>query len=168
MARKRTEVRWWQRLVQRFASTEVGITVFSHVLHHIDRLLLTLSGGRVSVPGALAGLPTVRLTTVGAKTGTERTVPVVALRDGEKCVLVASNWGRERHPAWYHNLSENPVVKLTREDTTERYIARDATEEERAEYWEWATDTYPGFEAYDRRSGDREIPVVVLKPPEEE
>jgi len=71
---------------------------FSHTLHHVDRGLLRLSGGRVSIPGALAGLPVIRVTT-GAKTGTERTVPLVGLRDGERWVLVASNWGRERHPS---------------------------------------------------------------------
>lgn len=149
--------------MQKLPSTEVGARVFSHTLHHVDRVLLGISGGRVSVPRLLAGLPTVRLTTVGAKTGKERTVPVLGLRDGETWVLFASNWGDDRHPAWYHNLRANPAVELTHGDRTRRYVAREATEDEREEYWERATDLYVGFEPYRRRT-DRRIPVVVLEP----
>lgn len=160
-------IRPWQRFVQRFASLRVVSWIFSHTLHYVDVVLMRLSGGRVSIPRQLAGLPVVRLTTIGAKTGKVRTVPLVGLRDGENWVLIASNWGNERHPAWYHNLKANPAVELTHEDETERYIARDATDDERAEYWERASEIYPGYEAYRERSGDRQIPVVVLEPAED-
>lgn len=158
--------RWWQRLGQRFAATRAGSWFFSRTLHHVDRALLRVSSGRLSVPKLVAGLPVVRLTTVGAKTGEERTVPVLGLRDGDRWVLVASNWGGEDHPAWYHNLRATPEVELTHEDRTDRYVAREATEEEREEYWDRATELYLGFEPYRRRSGDRQIPVVVLTPRE--
>lgn len=167
MAQEGAKVRPWQRLVQRIASLRVVSWIFSHTLHYLDRILMRLSGGRVSIPRQLAGLPVVQLTTIGAKTGKERTVPLVGLRDGEDWVLVASNWGSERHPAWYHNLQANPAVELTHDEETERYVARDATEEERAEYWERASELYPGYEAYRERSGDRQIPIVVLEPAEE-
>jgi deazaflavin-dependent oxidoreductase (nitroreductase family) len=132
-------------------------------LHHVDPVLMRLSGGRVSVPEVLAGLPTVRLTTTGAKTGKARTVPVLGLPDGERWVLFATNWGGDRHPAWYHNLRANPEVELTYRDDTGRYVARDATADERATYWDRARALYVGFEAYKRRT-DREIPIVVLEP----
>lgn len=167
MTEDRTGPRWWQRLAQRLAASRVGSWLFSHTLHHVDRVLMRLSGGKVAVPTVLAGLPVVRLTTTGAKTGTERTVPVLGLQDGERWVVVASNWGSEDHPAWYHNLQADPTVELTHGDRTARYRARDATESERAEYWSRASDLYLGFEPYRDRSGDREIPVVVLAPTEE-
>lgn len=116
---------------------------------------------------SLAGLPTVRLTTTGATTGLERTVPVMGIPDGEKWVLIASNWGGDSHPAWYHNLCANPEVAVTYKDRTERYLAHDAAGETRERYWKRATDLYAGFEPYDRRAGDREIPIVVLEPVEE-
>lgn len=156
----------WQRGLQRIAATRVGSTLFSHTAHHLDRVLLGLTGGRVSTAEVFAGLPTIRLTTTGAKTGKERTVPVMGLRDGEAWVVVASNWGGERHPAWYHNLRADPEVRVTYRDRTERYVAREAAGEERAAYWTRAKRLYRGFERYERRSGDREIPVVVLEPPE--
>lgn len=155
--------RWWQRWLQVLPSTRPGAWVFSRVAHRVDRVLLGCSGGRVSMSQVLAGLPTVRLTTTGARTGREHTVPVMGMRDGERWVLVASSWGSDDHPAWYHNLRANPEVELAYGDRTDRYVARVATGEERARYWTRATELYAGFEAY-RRRADREIPVVVLTP----
>jgi deazaflavin-dependent oxidoreductase (nitroreductase family) len=106
----------------------------------------------------------VRLTTTGAKTGIERTVPLVGLRDGEEWVLIASNWGRDEHPAWYHNLRANPEVRLGHEGQTGRYVARVTTGGERDAYLELASEAYVGYDLYRRRSGDRSIPVVVLTP----
>lgn len=143
-----------------------GAWLLSHTLHHVDRLLLGVSNGRYSIPEVFAGLPVVQLTTTGAKSGREHTVPVVGLQDGDDWILVASNWGGERHPAWYHNLRANPEVELAVADDPEPYVAREATEAEYEDYWEWAVDVYPGFRAYRRRSGDREIPIVVLEPAE--
>ena len=109
----------------------------------------------------------VQLTTVGAKTGRERTVPLLGLPDRDRWVLFASNWGGDRHPAWYYNLQANPTVELAYEGTTGTYAARDATPDERTEYWEAARQLYVGFEAYQQRT-DREIPVVVLTPADDE
>lgn len=158
------EPRWWQRVVQWFAATRPGAWLFSRTTHHLDRILMRWTGDRVSTSRVLAGLPTVRLTTIGAKTGKERTVPVMALPDGEDWIVVASNWGGEKHPAWYHNLKANPEVELSYLGETHRYVAEEATGEEYASYWRRAARIYPGFDHYRRRSGDREIPIVVLSP----
>ena len=145
----------------------VGTRLLSRTLHYVDLFLMRLTDGRISVPGSLLGLPVVRLTTAGARTGKERTVPLLGLRDGGNWVVVASNWGGERHPAWYHNLRADPEVKLTYGGQTDRYVAREATGRERAEYWERAKEFYPDYETYERTAGDRHIPVVVLTPMEE-
>lgn len=158
------DANWFQRQIQKLAATRPVAWVFSYTLHHVDRLLLRLSGGRYSIPEVFAGVPVVRLTTTGAKSGRERTAPVLGFRDGEQWFLVASNWGGDSHPGWYHNLSANPAVELTVGDETRSYVARDATGDEREAYWQRAVETYGGFEAYRRRAGDREIPVVVLEP----
>lgn len=155
---------WWQRVIQSLAATRVGSWILSLTIHHLDLVLLNGSGGRVSTSTVLAGLPTVQLTTVGANTGRDRTVPVMGLPDGEKWILVASNWGSESHPAWYHNLCANPDVTLTYRDQTNRYVAREATGTERDGYWRRATEMYVGFEAAKRRSKPRQIPIVVLSP----
>ena len=86
-----THLHWWQHLARRFAMSRVGSWIFSYTLHHIDRVLLEISDGRLSIPGVFAGLPVIRLTTTGTKTGMQRTVPLVGLRDDEQWFLVASN-----------------------------------------------------------------------------
>lgn len=159
--------RWWQRLLQRIGATRAGAWLFSRTAHRTDLILMPLTGGRVSTASVLAGLPTVRLTTIGAKTGKERTVPVMGLQDDEKWILIASNFGNESHPAWYHNLRTNPEVKLTYNDQTNQYIAREATGEERSTYWNRAKELYVGFEAYQRWASGRQIPVVILEPVDE-
>lgn len=166
MSQDQPEIRWWQRTVQRITATRAIAWIFSYTLHHIDRVLMGVSGGRVSLPKLLAGLPVIRLTTTGAKTGKKRTVPLLGLQDDDKWVVVASNWGSDRHPAWYHNLRTNPEVKVTYNNQTGDYVAREATEDEWETYWHQAIDLYVGYEAYQRRSDDRQIPIVVLEPAE--
>src|SRR5262245_14677271 len=68
--------------------------------------LYRLSGGRIGhTAGHLANL---LLTTTGRKSGAARTVPLTYMADGDTYVLVASNGGADRHPAWYLNLQDDP------------------------------------------------------------
>ena len=52
------------------------------------------------------------LTTTGAKSGKLRTVPVVGLPTDEGVAVIASNYGQEKHPAWFYNLSKNPDAEV--------------------------------------------------------
>lgn len=163
MAQKQ-RLRWYQKIVQWTASTAAGSWVYARTLPHIDRILLDITDGKVALPEILAGIPVIELTTTGAKSGKPRTTPLLGIKDGEKWVVVASNWGSSRHPAWYHNIRSNPDVKVTADSDTGTYIAREASDDEYDEYWSRARELYAGFEAYARRSGDRDIPVLVLEP----
>src|SRR6187455_3158036 len=101
-----------QRLCQRIVASQLGSWIFARTLHPLDRLLLRFSHGRVSIPGVVTGLPVITLTTIGAKSGKLRTVPMVGLRDGDKVVVIASNFGQAHHPAWYYNLRANPQATV--------------------------------------------------------
>ena len=153
-----------QRVILRLASTRAGAWFSSHTAHHLDLPIIHLSKGRYSLTSILAGLPVVTLTTVGAKSGKPRATPLVAIQDGEQVVLIASNFGRAHHPAWYHNLRANPEATLSVHDRSGNYIAHEATGAEREKYWRQAVDLYAGYAAYERRTGGREIPVMVLTP----
>ena len=153
-----------QRLLQHLAASQMGAWIFARTLHPLDRVLLRLSHGRVSVPGVLTGLPVIRLTTIGAKSGKLRTLPVVGLSDGDKVVVIASNYGQARHPAWYYNLRAHPEATLELPGGTGIYLARDATPAERQIYWRRASDIYVGFPAYQQRTHGRVIPIIVLTP----
>jgi len=154
----------WQRVLQRLPASQLGAWVLARTLHPFDRLLLRLSRGRVSIPGVLTGLPVIMLTTIGAKSGKLRTVPVVGLHDGDKVVVIASNFGQAHHPAWYHNLRAHPEATLELSGRAGRYLAREATPAEREIYWRRAADLYIGFPKYQQRTHGRIIPIIVLTP----
>ena len=121
------------------------------------------SRGRVGhkLPGLSA--PMLLLDHKGAKSGQERTTPLVYLEDGGRWVIVASKGGHPRHPAWFHNLKANPdtTVQIGSELRTVR--ARVANAQERKRLWPKAVEAYSGYRGYQERT-DREIPLVILEP----
>lgn len=130
-------------------------------LENGHRTLLALTGGRF--PQSIAGMPTLELHTIGAKSGERRsrllTSPIV--EDG-RVVLVGSNGGGATSPAWVANLRANPEVEITSGGETHRYRARVVTGDERADLWKRVVNRYRGYDAYQRRA-PREIPVVVCE-----
>ena len=101
------------------------------------------------------------LTTTGRKSGEERTVPLLYIRDGESFVVVASNGGTATHPAWWSNLRANPGATLEVGRRRLRVRAEEAGPEEKERLWPRRVEMYGGYESYRRRT-DREIPVVLL------
>ena len=149
------------RAVRRLIATRPATWLLARTIHHVDAAVLQLSGGRTTAAALLSGLPVVALTTTGARSGQPRTVPLVVVPDGDRLILIASNWGQARHPAWYYNLKANPRVTVTRSGQTRPYLAREAIGEERAACWAKAVAIYPGYVGYAERAG-REIPVIVV------
>jgi deazaflavin-dependent oxidoreductase (nitroreductase family) len=129
----------------------------------MDLPVIRLSKGRRSVTSPATGLPVVTLTTRGARTGKLHTTPLIGIPDGENVVVIASNWGRTHHAGWYYNLRANPEVTLSMKGSTGTYVAREATGEERDEYWRRGVELYRGYESYRQRTR-RKIPVIVLTP----
>src|SRR5664280_1875272 len=97
-----------QRSMRLLAGTRPMSWLFARVMHHLDGPVLRGSRGRRSVTSALTGLPIVELTTVGARSGEPRPLPIIGVPDGDRLVLVASNFGQHRNPGWYFNLKANP------------------------------------------------------------
>ena len=103
------------------------------------------------------------LTTKGARSGEERTQPLVYSRDGDRIVIVASKGGAPTNPHWYHNLVANPVVTI--ELGAEKFNARASTVEDDAEYerlYASHSKKNPGFLDY-RQKTSRRIPIVTLE-----
>ncbi len=155
---------WLQRAVIRFAVSFVGATLGSRLMHRLDRLALRLSNGRFTLSTLLTGLEALSLTTTGAKSGRPRTVPLLAIphRD-DQFILIASNWGQARNPAWYYNIMANPQVEVTRNGRVQPYRAQETSGEQRATCWQIALQTYPGYAIYKQRT-TRQIPVILLMP----
>jgi deazaflavin-dependent oxidoreductase (nitroreductase family) len=118
------------------------------------------NGGTVG--GRFAGRPMMLLTTIGAKSGRPRTIPLVFTRDGDRIVVIASKGGAPTNPAWFHNLIANPDVTV--EIGTERFEARAIIPDraERDRLFDAQAAIMPGFRDYQNNT-DRIIPVVVLE-----
>jgi proline iminopeptidase len=102
------------------------------------------------------------LTTVGRRTGTSRTTPLIYEADGERYVIIASKGGAPEHPGWYLNLVEQPQVEVQVLDEVFPARARVPEGEERQRLWKLAARQWPDYDAYQQKT-DREIPVVVLE-----
>ena len=106
------------------------------------------------------------LTTKGARSGEERTSPVMYHRDGERYIVVASKAGAPDNPGWYHNLRADPLarVEVGTESGTETFEVRagEAEGEERERLWADRVAVAPGFQDYQRKTS-RRIPVMILE-----
>lgn len=118
------------------------------------------NGGRVG--GRFAGVPMLLLTTRGAKSGRERTTPLVCRPEGEALVIVASKAGAPTHPAWYHNIVAHPDVTVEFGTETFPARARIARGDERERLYAAQAAMLPVFNDYRARTA-RQIPVVVLE-----
>jgi F420H(2)-dependent quinone reductase len=119
------------------------------------------SNGRLG--GTVQQSPVALLTTTGRKTGEPRVSPVLYLREGDRVILGASYGGRDKNPLWYLNLKANPKVSVQIKGEALQLNARDATPEERKDYWPKLVAMYPTFEDYQSWT-DRTIPIVICDP----
>lgn len=150
----------YERVLERFARTPAGNWYVRKVAPRIDPPLLRLSGGRVS---SVYPVPVMLLTTTGAKSGLARTHPLLYVDDGAGLLLIASNYGSTRHPAWYRNLVANPEVSVLAGTHSGPYVAAEITEvSQREAAWARALDTYAGYSDYELRTGNRTIPLIRL------
>ena len=123
--------------------------------------------GRVKLNVAV---PMVVLTSVGARSGERREVPLAYFTDGDDVILIGSNYGSKRHPGWYHNLCANPHCELNIGPRGGSFLAKEVAEDaDRDRLYALAVDRLARvFALHDKRSGDaRTIPVMRLTPLEE-
>ena len=139
--------------------------LFARLQHHLDGPVLRLSGGRRSLTSAISGLPIVELTAVGARSGKRHVLPIIGVPDGNRLVLVASNYGQQRNPGWYYNLRANPRCRVAFRGRRYEMEAYEADGEERERLWALDVSVYPARNDYARRAVGRRIPVMVLQPP---
>ena len=111
----------------------------------------------------LNGKPVVILWTKGRKSGMVRKSPLMRVRDGDRYAVVASMGGAPTHPVWYHNIVADPHVSLQDGADVKDYTARVVEGEDKAHWWAKATQVWPDYDEYQRKT-DRQIPVVVLEP----
>lgn len=123
--------------------------------------LYRLTRGRVG--GKVGRAPVLLLTTTGRKSGVERTAPVLYMRDGDRLVVIGSNAGNVKAPAWALNLKAKGDATVEVGASKGQVRARVAEGDERADLWRRMNEQYGGFEDYRTRTA-RDIAVFVLEP----
>jgi deazaflavin-dependent oxidoreductase (nitroreductase family) len=152
----------YARMLRKFAGLRIGDWYVRQVAPRLDPMLLRWTGGRTS---SVYPTPVMLLTTTGAKTGQPRALPLMYLTDRESLIVIASNYGKATHPAWYRNLVVKPSVDVLAGKRSGRYTATEITDPaERDRAWDLAVDVYPGYGETRGRAGDRTIPLVRLTP----
>jgi len=134
----------------------------------IHRTIYRVTGGRFGVwrPKAGTRFGTMRLVTVGRRSGKRRIAMVGYYEDGPNVVTMAMNGWGDADPAWWLNLQAEPETTIDLPQGPRRVRAREASGEERERLWRRFTE-YPGWgddiTALSSRRG-RETAVVVLEP----
>jgi deazaflavin-dependent oxidoreductase (nitroreductase family) len=150
-----------QPLLKWMGATRVGVWTIKRVVAPLDRRLYRLTGGRVLTAGRPVA-PTLLLTTVGRRTGKQRTNPVFYLCDGNCIVICNVNPGFEQPNPWILNIGANPDVQVQVGAQTEQVRARVATPQEIESYWPQLVQMWPAYDRHFERSGQRAI--FVLEP----
>lgn len=150
------------RFAHRFLMLKPVSWLLSHILQPADEIALFLTRGKNTIAELV--LPTIEVETIGARTGQKRVHPLGGFLEGQKYILIGSNFGRKHHPAWVHNLRAHPECVVHARGQAGAYVARETDGEERANYWRLAVSYYKGYEAYEQRAAPRKISVWVLEP----
>ncbi len=122
---------------------------------------------RGKVGGHLPGWPEARIVLVdhtGAKSGVQRTSPLMYHAHGHAVAVVASKAGQPTHPAWFHNVKAHPDNTMQIGSATHNVRARVATDDECDRLWPQFVAFYPGYEFFRRNAKGRIIPIVILDP----
>jgi deazaflavin-dependent oxidoreductase (nitroreductase family) len=145
------------------ANTRLSMALPDWGLRWVGKLnvpLYRLTRGRLF--GRVGGSPVVLLTTTGRKSGEKRTAPVIFMRDGDSLVVIGSNAGNARAPAWALNLVADPDAEVQVGGDRWSVRARIAEGEERADLWKRFNEQYSGFDDYQGATG-RKIRLFVLE-----
>ena len=153
-----------QRVTQKVAASGPGSWVFQRTMYPVDKALFRLTNGRLTVPGLMAGFPVIMLTTTGAKTGKDRTMPLVGIPIDDDIAVIGSNFGQNSTPGWVYNLRAKPEATVEHGSASVAVAARSATTAETERAFEASAAFYGGFPKYRQRASHREIEVFVLEP----
>lgn len=126
------------------------------------RIIEEFRANKGKVGGPFEGAPLLLLTTTGAKSGQQRTTPLVYMPDGDRMIIFASKAGAPTNPDWYHNLVAHPQVTVEVGTETFNVTAVVITGEERDRLYAKQAAINPGFAEYETKT-TRKIPVIALK-----
>lgn len=154
----------FQRAVQTVTATRPGAWFVSKTLARVDRAVTRRAGQR-TVTEMWAGIPVLKITTTGRKSGQPRSTHLIAIPVRDTLALLGTNFGQTSTPTWVLNLEADPRAKVTHRGVTVDVVARPATEAERAEVLAASAHVYGGYLKYQQRIRTRRLRIFVLESP---
>ena len=145
-------VRAVRAIVAPLTRTRAFRWVAPRVMPPIEQAIAALTGRSVQLSGLL--VPSLILTTTGAKSGLPRPSVLMYTADGRgNAIIAGTSFARDRHPAWTYNLLAHPRAEI--EVRGRRYQVRATLieGEEREKAWKRIEQQWPGYRAYERESG---------------
>jgi deazaflavin-dependent oxidoreductase (nitroreductase family) len=103
------------------------------------------------------------LQSTGAHTAKKHITTLSYYRDGQRYLVVASNWGKERNPGWYYNLLAHPQTTIQVRSRTITVQAHPALTDEYQRLWQLVTKQNEQYLRY-QHGINRRIPIVILTP----
>ncbi len=146
------------RAYSKLATTRVARFISRHISWKTDPVLLRLTGGRVA---STLVFPTQVLETTGASSGKRRRNALIYFNDGDRLIIVASNAGASRNPAWYRNLLAHPETTFGGIPMLAAVVEED---NERERLWTLADRVFPAFHTYRQEAAEhgRSVPLIAL------
>jgi deazaflavin-dependent oxidoreductase (nitroreductase family) len=131
--------------------------------HAYNRELIeAFRANRGQTAGPFAARPLLLLTTIGARSGQARTIPLMYIPEGDQLLVLASNFGASKHPDWYQNLLVHPSVTVEVGSKTYRATAATLSGIEREQAWARIVERYPSLAQLQTKTR-RQIPIVALQ-----
>jgi len=138
-------------------------TITGQVLK-LHQQLYVRSDGRVG--HKMIGVPTLLLRSKGRRSGRTRTNALVYARDGGDYLLVASNGGADKPPAWLHNVRADPTVEVQvgreRRPASARIVEPGNPDYDRL--WQAVNENNRDRYAAYQKMTSRPIPVIAVTP----
>ncbi len=137
-------------------SHPVSVWAVKHLVSPLDRLVVRISGGRLAPPSSLA-VPTLLLTTVGRRTGEDRTVPLVYLRDRETYLVANARPAGERTNPWVLNIRSSGDGRIRVGKLATRVTVREFDRTEIEHWWPEFVAVWPAFAEHYAATDERYV-----------
>ncbi|MEU8502462.1 nitroreductase family deazaflavin-dependent oxidoreductase [Streptomyces lavendulae] len=135
------------RVVNGIMPSRWGCLVMRALVVPVDTMLHLSSGGRLGM-GRPLGIPSLLLTTTGARSGLQRSTPLCYVHHADGYAVIGSNFGLAHHPAWSTNLLENPGATVVTEGSEVPVTSRLVIGGEREEIWAKFLSLSTGYQTY--------------------
>ncbi len=146
-----------------FGAHPAVLWLIKHVVNPIDTIFVRVFRGRLPQPSSLF-LPTLLLTVVGHRSGKERTIPLVYVRNDSQYVVANARPAGEGANPWVSNLRAAGRGTIRVRGHTIEVTARELADAELDTWWAELTAIWPAFDSHFAATGERAVFALVGAP----